>query len=169
MSNTYSDLYKMAIDAFDAYNQNDPNLIWIDQEHVPQELLYSQRMTACLNSYENSPTELMSLAVRCQHIGRWEIKRNTYSMDKMGYFKWRETLKLHHAQIVIKLLKQIGYDDAFIQSLVLVLSKKKLKKDAQSQLLEDVICLVFLEYYFDAFAAKHEDKKSWSGFKKRPG
>ena len=29
----------------------------------------------------------------------------------------------------------------------------------ESQVLEDTICLVFLDYYFEEFAAKHEDEK----------
>ena len=34
-----------------------------------------------------------------------------------------------------------------------------IKKDEGTQTLEDVICLVFLEYYFEEFAAKHQDEK----------
>ena len=35
----------------------------------------------------------------------------------------------------------------------------QLKKDKESQVLEDVICLVFLQYYFEAFSLKHNDEK----------
>ena len=34
-----------------------------------------------------------------------------------------------------------------------------IKKDEETQILEDVICLVFLQYYFEEFAVKHPDKK----------
>mgnify|MGYP001764314984 CR=1 FL=1 len=40
-----------------------------------------------------------------------------------------------------------------------ILEKKLLKKDAETQLLEDVICLVFLEYYLDPFVHKHDREK----------
>lgn len=169
MSNNFSNLYQKAIDLFDAYNKKDPNKVEVNGDFISQELLYSIRMTAKLYEYEASPTELMALAVRAQHIGRWEIKRDTFEMTKLGYFKWREALKIHHAKIVFNLLKEVGYEEVFIQELIVVLSKKNLKKDTQTQMLEDVICLVFLEHYFDAFALKHQDrdklivilKKTW--------
>ena len=40
-----------------------------------------------------------------------------------------------------------------------LLLKKQLKKDSETQALEDVICLVFLEFYFEPFAAKHTEEK----------
>ena len=38
-------------------------------------------------------------------------------------------------------------------------SRRRLKDDPEVQLLEDVICLVFLEYYFLPFAAQHPADK----------
>jgi hypothetical protein len=38
------------------------------------------------------------------------------------------------------------------------LRKEKLKTNNDTQTLEDVACLVFLQYYFDAFAAKYTEK-----------
>ena len=35
----------------------------------------------------------------------------------------------------------------------------RLKADADTQTLEDVICLVFLEHYLPAFATQHDDAK----------
>ena len=38
-----------------------------------------------------------------------------------------------------------------------ILRKEQLKTNANTQTLEDVACLVFLQYYFDAFAAKYTE------------
>ena len=43
-----------------------------------------------------------------------------------------------------------------MQSLV---KKERIKHDPEAQALEDVTCLVFLEYEFALFAAKHPDDK----------
>jgi len=43
-----------------------------------------------------------------------------------------------------------------VQSLV---KKERIKHDAEAQTLEDVTCLVFLEFEFAAFAPKHEEAK----------
>ena len=40
-----------------------------------------------------------------------------------------------------------------------LLRKEKLKADPDVQLLEDVICLVFLEHYLEAFAGQHDEAK----------
>src|SRR5690606_1953193 len=99
------------------------------------------------------------IAARAQHICRWKIARNEYPMDRVGYLKWRETLKKMHAEITSGILKEVGYDTEFIDRVSFLILKKLIKKDDESQTLEDVICLVFLEYYFEEFAEKHEDEK----------
>ncbi len=41
-----------------------------------------------------------------------------------------------------------------------LLMKKELNRNPETQLVEDVICLVFVEYYLQDFAAeKHDDEK----------
>ena len=57
------------------------------------------------------------------------------------------------------ILKDAGYDPEFIDRVSFLIRKKLIKKDEGSQTLEDVICLVFLEYYFEEFAEKHPDEK----------
>ena len=52
-----------------------------------------------------------------------------------------------------------GYDEAAIQRVKDLLLKRGLKRDEEVQALEDVICLVFLEYYLEEFAAKHDEEK----------
>ena len=102
--------------------------------------------------------EYLQLAARSQHIGRWEIARSTYPMDKKGYFQWRNELKKHHASIVSRILSDCGYDQesiAYVCSLLL----KRDSANPDLQILEDIICLVFLEYYVDEFASKYEDLK----------
>jgi len=37
--------------------------------------------------------------------------------------------------------------------------KKELQTNAETQLLEDVICLVFIEFYLEDFALQHTDEK----------
>ena len=40
-----------------------------------------------------------------------------------------------------------------------MLEKKQLKKNLETQTLEDVICLVFLEFYFEPFSHKYPEEK----------
>jgi hypothetical protein len=151
--------FERAIQAFDTYNSKDPSTVTVDKREVPYNLLYGQRMSKMLVDYTADANEALRLAARCQHIGRWEIPRKDFPMNRKGYLKWRSTLKIHHADIASKILKEEGYDDSTIQKVKDLLMKKRLKQDPDCQALEDVICLVFLKYYFDDFSSEHEDEK----------
>jgi len=154
-----SDRFEKAIVTFDAYNTNDPNKVEISGVVFSKELLYAQRMTVRLAGFAPDAEEYVKLAVRCQHIGRWEIPRSNYPMDKKGYLQWRNEEKSHHARITEDILTTCGYDQETINRVKFLLLKKELYTHPQTQLLEDVVCLVFIEYYLEEFAAKHEDEK----------
>ena len=65
-----------------------------------------------------------------------------------------------HAQKASSILKEVGYKQETIDAVSFLLEKKQLKRNADTQTLEDVICLVFLEYYFESFAYKHPNEKT---------
>ncbi|WP_242085027.1 DUF4202 domain-containing protein [Aestuariivivens sediminis] len=151
--------FEKAIILIDQKNAEDINTYQVQGITYSKELLYSQRMTQRLLQFRPEASEALQIAARAQHICRWKIARNEYPMDRIGYLKWRETLKKMHGNLTAEILKKVGYDDSFVDRVVFLINKKLIKKDEESQALEDVICLVFLEYYFEEFAAKHEDEK----------
>jgi hypothetical protein len=144
---------------FDAYNANDIHQEIVDGKSLPKELLYAQRMTEKLNSYEPNAPEHVQLAARCQHIGRWEMARDTFPMDKKGYLQWRSQLAIHHGKVAEKILLESGYEQETVEKVKSLLHKKQLHQNPDTQLLEDVICLVFVEFYLDDFANQHDDEK----------
>ncbi|RYE02202.1 MAG: DUF4202 domain-containing protein, partial [Sphingobacteriaceae bacterium] len=146
---------QQAFARFDAYNANDPNQEISEGKTYPKEVLYAERMTKKLHDYALNAPEYMQLAVRCQHIGRWEIARNIYPMDRAGYLVWRSQLKIHHTKIAEPILQDCGYDEETIEKVKALLLKKQLKQNPDTQLIEDVICLVFVEFYLDDFASQH--------------
>ncbi len=148
-----------AYSLFDKANAQDPNTEEVHGSLVPKELIYGQRMTQILEKFEPKASESLKLAARSQHICRWEIPRDNYPMDRVGYLKWREELKKFHAIKASKILQEVGYESEVINRVTFLLQKKKLKKDEETQTLEDVICLVFLKYYFEEFSEKHTDEK----------
>jgi hypothetical protein len=149
-----------AFQRFDEYNAKDPNTEEADGKKMPKELLYCLRMTEQLQAYAPDAAEHVRLAARCQHIGRWEIPRTTFPMDRKGYLQWRSKLGIHHGEIASKILAQCGYDSETIDKVKFLLQKKQLlQHHPDTQLLEDVICLVFVHYYLHDFAFQHEDEK----------
>lgn len=148
-----------AIRLFDEANGEDPNKeIWQEKAH-PKELLYAQRMTECLNQFAPDASTALQLAARSQHLQRWKIPRDTFPMDRPGYHAWRNKLKEFHADEAGAILEKVGYEPELIERVKFLLQKKQLRRDPETQTLEDVICLVFLQYYFDPFSKKYSEEK----------
>ena len=154
-----SDKLEKAFILFDKANEQDPNKEIFEGKEYAKEVLYAIRMTEKLNSFAPNASEVLQLTARCQHICRWEIARDSYEMNRTGYLTWRQDLKKYHAKKASALLESIGYEQETIDNVAFLLEKKQLKKNKETQTLEDVICLVFLEYYFEPFAQKYSEEK----------
>ncbi|QEY15724.1 DUF4202 domain-containing protein [Cellvibrio sp. KY-GH-1] len=145
--------------AFDAANLEDPNLEQVDGRSVAKEWIYAQRMSAQLHKFCEAPSEALQLATRSQHICRWKIPRSDYPMDRSGYKKWRLDLAQLHGDIAGDIMATQGYDENMIARVKDLLLKRSLKRDDEVQALEDVVCLVFIEFYLEDFASKHDEEK----------
>jgi len=145
--------FDRAIALFDAANAEDPNR----DEGQPKELLYARRMTEMIERYAPDASEVARLAVRAQHIRRWTVPRSSQPMTKEGYHAWRSGLYKFHAETAGELMQQAGYDEATIEQVRAAVGKRGLKVNPDTQLLEDVTDLVFLEHYMLGFAGQHAD------------
>jgi len=150
-------IFKQAIARFDDLNALDPVTDMHDEKIFPKELLYAQRMSEMLNQFAPEASEVLQLAVRCQHIQRWHIPRASYPMTKTGYHQWRNQLKKFHADIAQSVLKDVGYEDIVVSRVCSLVRKDSVQTDDEAQTLEDVVVLVFLKSYLGAFVASHAD------------
>ena len=155
-----------AIRRFDAANGEDPNTELVDGKPIPKELIYGQRMSERLSAFAPDAPAAVKLAARAQHIRRWEVPRSSYPEGRAGYLKWRTDLYKRHGEIAGAIMREVGYDDVLVERVQTLLRKRGLKTDPDVQLLEDVICLVFLEHYFHDFAQQHDEAKLISIVKK---
>ena len=105
----HSEKFKKAIQLFDGTNSLDPNKEIFDGKEYPKELLYAERMTNQLNKFVPNSSESLQLTARCQHICRWEIPRDSYEMNRVGYLMWRNDLKDYHVKKAAEILRQVGY------------------------------------------------------------
>lgn len=145
--------FERAMALFDAANAEDPNL---DQGR-PKELLYAQRMTEMIGRFAPQAGEAARLAVRAQHIRRWTVPRASYPATPEGYRAWRSGLYKFHAETAGELMRRAGYDDDMIERVQAAVGKRGLKVNPDTQLLEDVTDLVFIEHYLLGFAGQHPE------------
>lgn len=143
------------LDAIDAANANDPN----QDDGRPAALLYGERMSAELDRLFPDASDALQIAARGQHVERWKLARSEFPEGRAGYLAWRKAQGEHHAEVVMSLMTREGYDPEQVEAAGRMLRKQGLKRDAEVQALEDVICFVFLKWYFQPFAAKHSAEK----------
>lgn len=141
------------IAAIDAANADDPRQI----EGRAFELVYAERMSARLTSLYPDASDLLKIATRAQHLRRWEIERSKYEEGRRGYNDWRRACRIHHANLVADIMSANDYDEPAIAHVGALIRKEQLKKDPESQALENLAAIVFLEHYFDDFLEKHRD------------
>lgn len=150
-----NDKFQAAIRRIDEENARDPNR----ENGRPRELLYAERLTAWVLKLCPNASEALRLAARCQHICRWQSPRENYPPTRPGYLKWRADLKKFHAGKSGDILREVGYDEATIQHVQDLNLKKNFPADPECRVLEDALCLVFLEFQFAPLAAKSDDDK----------
>jgi hypothetical protein len=124
---------------------------------VPRELLYGQRMSEMIGRYAPEADDAQKIAVRAQHIQRWKTPRGSYPMTREGYLQWRTGLYKFHAETIGQLMLRAGYDAATIERVKQAVGKRGLKANPDTQMLEDVTDLVFIEHYMLEFAGQHAE------------
>lgn len=145
--------YERALERIDAAHKEDPNTITTtDNTPKPYELHYAEKMTFYLDRLNPSAPELLRLAIRAQHLRRWEVPRNSYPATKIGYHSWRAGLQRRQAALVKEMCLEAGYGEEEASRVGAMVQKADLKAgDPDTQTLEDVACLVFLDDQFDKF------------------
>lgn len=150
-----TDRLTTALAAIDTLNAADPGL----DDGQPEALIYGQRMSAELDRLFPDASEPLKIAARGQHVERWKLARSEYPEGRAGYLTWRKAQGVHHADVVAHVMKDAGYDTSEIEAAERMLRKEGIKRDPDVQALEDVICFVFLSWYFAPFAEKHSPEK----------
>ena len=87
-------------------------------------------------------------------------------MTRAGYLKWRTDLKKFHADKSGAILREVGYDEDTIRRVQDLNLKKNFPADAECRVLEDALCLVFLEFQFAPLVAKSDEEKMINAVRK---
>ncbi len=159
MTDAASKQFEAASAAFDAANANDPRVLTVRGAPRPFALGEAELATLWLHELAPDASEPLRLAVRAHHLRRWETPRASYPDGRAGYLKWRKHLydvAFDHAAAI---LGANGFDEPAVERVGQLMHKKDLRRDAEAQTYEDVLCLVFLESQFVDFAARTDADK----------
>ncbi len=159
-----------AFKLFDEYNQSDTNIVVWEGETNPAEYFYALQLYNWVNKLTPIASEYLLLASRAQHIGRWKSPRQEYPEGKAGYLNWRKDLKKFHAKTAGELMITAGYETEAVTRVQQIILKENLKSDVEVQIMENALCLVFLQFQYADFILKHSNddqvtrilKKTWN-------
>ncbi|KKK25986.1 hypothetical protein AOCH_007832, partial [Aspergillus ochraceoroseus] len=125
-------------------------------------------MTKYLLLHTPSASDALRLAVRAQHLKRWEVPRTEYPATRAGYYAWRTYLGKRQAELVREMCIAGGYEGDVAERVAALVRKEGLKPgsgsagagaDAETQVLEDVACLVFLDDQLEEFQGGYAEEK----------
>ena len=151
--------YSALIQEIDAVHSLDQvKEIWQNEE-FPSELLYSKRMLEMLEKIYPEASNNLRVAAQCQHMKRWMVARSLYSMDRRGYHQWRQAVMSHQLEVTKELLIKHNVSDRDVDDLIEMLKNQGVSGYLNSQIIEDTACLVFLKWYSESFAKKHDTEK----------
>lgn len=160
--------------AFAIHHAADPRTIERDGVTTTVSVDYHARVESWLVRIAPDAPEAVRLAALAQHVRRWEVPRSSAPEGLAGYKRWRSELARRQADIAAATLAQVGYDDATIARVGDILVKKRLRSDPDVQLLEDAVCLRFLEDELATFAEGRDDdavvaiiRKTWDKMSER--
>ncbi|HVV02084.1 MAG TPA: DUF4202 domain-containing protein [Verrucomicrobiae bacterium] len=159
--------FEATIRRFDAENAKDPN-----REPRPgggdeaRELAHARYLADWVLRLAPNASEPLRLAARSQHICRWLVSREKFPLTRAGYHQWRSELKKIHARLAGEIMRETGYPADTIERVQMLNLKKTAPGDPEAQVLEDALCLVFLEHQFAELAAKISEEKMTNALRK---
>ncbi|KAH6636904.1 hypothetical protein F5144DRAFT_530843 [Chaetomium tenue] len=155
--------YATALQLIDEAHAADPRTVPSnnpdDDTPIPFELDYARKMTRWLAVREPNASPALQLACRAQHFRRWELPRTSHPPTRPGYLTWRAKQKSQAATQLTTLLTstptiQPPLPLTTIDRIAALIRKDGLSganANEETQILEDVACLVFLDGQLEGF------------------
>ncbi|KAF9895450.1 hypothetical protein FE257_000357 [Aspergillus nanangensis] len=159
------DKFTQTLTLIDAAHVEDPKKLTTSTSPtpIPYELHYANKMTKYLSQRAPNASDLLRLAIRAQHLKRWEVPRTSYPATKIGYHSWRSFLQKRQADLVMEMCTRAGYGTEEAERVGALVRKEGLRAadddDDEVQVLEDVACLVFLDDQFEEFERGYDEEK----------
>ncbi len=151
--------YRTATEKIDAAHSSDEMMELEDGNLFPVELLYSKRMLSVLELVSPDSSFEIKIAAQCQHLKRWSVSRSLYPYDRRGYHQWRQVVMDFQLQETKKILLAANIGESDIHHILFILKEHGNKLNPESQVIMDTACLVFVKWYMEPFAGKHQNEK----------
>lgn len=153
---------RAALAAIDDANRADPTVVTVGERTGPKEIVHADLVTEWVLRLRPDAGDALLLAARGHHFRRWTVPRASYPAGRAGYLRWRKDLHAQHANELGVLLRDAGYEAETIERVQAIVRKDGLARAGEHddvQVLEDALCLVFLETQLVEIAARLDPEK----------
>ena len=153
---------RAALAAIDDANRADPTIVTVRDRTGPKEIIHADLVSEWVLRLRPDADDALLLAARGHHFRRWTVPRASYPEGRAGYLRWRKDLHGQHARELGVVLGDAGYDEATIARVQSIVRKDGLARAGEHddvQVLEDALCLVFLETQLVDIAARLDPVK----------
>ncbi len=150
---------EQAIEAFRERQGQDPTRLEVDGGPRPKALVEAERLASWVRRLAPQASVALQIAPYCQHLERWTVPRSEFPEGRKGYIAWRTSLAKSHAEKAGAILQRLGFTPEVIEAVQRINLKKGLGHASDAQVMEDALCLCFLEFDLVQFAAKHPREK----------
>lgn len=147
------------LDELETIHTRDPRRVVVDGRDMAWEQHYAEQMLAWLARRAPKASPALQIAASAQHLRRWQIPRSEYPMDRAGYLRWRTELARLAGEEAAAIVQRHTGDASLAERVSALVRKRNLKRDPETQALEDTACLVFLEREFEQFAPTVDEDK----------
>lgn len=148
----------LTLAAIDAANADDPERVAVDGVEVPLQQVLGRIASEWVDRLDPDARPAQRLAARAHHLRRWEMPRTTFPEGRAGYLRWRTAAKTRHANDLVLLLRDQGWDEDTVEEARRLVRKEGLGRDPAVQVHEDAVCLAFLTVQLDEAAETMGDK-----------
>jgi hypothetical protein len=153
---------RAALTAIDEANAADPNVVTVRGRTGPKEVVHAELVTDWVLRLNPAAGEVLLLAARGHHFRRWTVPRTSYPTGRAGYLRWRKSLHDQQARELGATVSAAGYDDGEVARVQALVRKEGLAAASAGddvQVLEDALCLVFLETQLVDIASRLDPDK----------
>jgi ketosteroid isomerase-like protein len=157
-----SDRLRVALAAIDDANAADPTIVTVRDVTGPKEIVHAGLVSEWVLRLKPDAGDALVLASRGHHFRRWTMPRASYPAGRAGYLRWRKDLHQQQARELGVVLVDAGYDPETIAQVQAIVRKDGLARAAEGddvQVLEDAMCLVFLETQLAEIVARLDPEK----------
>ncbi len=148
--------WRAAVIVFEAHHAADPRTLVRADTTTTVSLDYHARVSAWVRRIDPTAPLPARLGALAQHVRRFEFPRDAYPPGVQGYKRWRVLAGVRQAELARLELERIGYDEPTIAHTCDVMLKKRLANDVAAALLEDAVCVRFVQDELATFAQQRQ-------------